>query len=76
MAAKRHMTVTFSDYGQETERIRFHLGSLYEETFLKLDPLSFLTLITKLQSHWVFGGCSAFCKIPLLIKNCPSLFVE
>ena len=76
MAAKCLMTLKFSDKGLETERIRFHLGSLYWETFLKLDSLSFFTVIAKLQSHRVFGGCSAFCKIPLLIKNCPSLFIE
>ena len=28
MAAKCHMTLKFSDKGLETERIRFHLGSL------------------------------------------------
>ena len=29
MAANCHMTLKFSDLGQETERIRFDLGSLY-----------------------------------------------
>ena len=35
------------------------------KTDLKLDSLSFLTLITELQSHSAFDGCLAFYKIPM-----------
>ena len=45
-----------SDQGYETERIRFHLGSLYWKTDLKLDSFSLLTLITRLQRHCSFQG--------------------